>query len=332
MMDGIVDLALDDRRALFSETASRRGMTEAVVEKDFWVCYVLQKLCESDKLADKLRFKGGTSLSKVFGVIDRFSEDIDLVLSWETLTDKDPFEERSRTQQQRFLIEVREKARNYIAVAILPDLRGRISAKCNAVIDGEDAQTINITYPKTFESEYLRPEIKLEIGPVALGRPCREYTIRSFASEEFPDRFESPECTPKVISAERTFWEKALILHQEAHRTEEVGEQPLRYSRHYYDLMRLAQSEIKRKALKDIALLESVVDFSSRFFPRAWARYDLAGPPTFCLLPPEPVERMLRADYSRMLEMIYGERPAFDEILESLENLEDEINAQKEIG
>ena len=330
-MDSIINLPLDDRRALFSETANRRAMTEAVVEKDFWVCYVLQKLIESSTLDTELWFKGGTSLSKVFGLIDRFSEDIDLVLAWESLTDEDPFAERSNRKQERFLKTVRERARTHISEVILPELQNRISGSCTAEVDQDDSQAIIVTYPRTFESDYLRNEIKLEIGPVALSEPSSRYTIRPYAAEEFPDRFDSPECTPNVVCAERTFWEKAVILHQEAHRSPD-NPQPPRYSRHFYDMMRLAQSDIKGKALSKRRLLDTIVDFNTKFYSRAWARYDLAASPTFCLVPPEHVERSLRRDYDAMREMIYGERPTFDEILEHLNSLETEINTQEVAG
>jgi hypothetical protein len=130
----------------------------------------------------------------------------------------------------------------------------------------------------------------------------------------------------QVIKAERTFWEKATILHHETHRPEE-NPQPPRYSRHYYDLAKMAQSPIKAQALADAGLLASVVEFKQRFYPRGWARYDLAKPGTLRLVPDGHVLASVRSDYRAMGNMIFGEVPDFDEILAILQRLQEEINA-----
>ena len=138
--------------------------------------------------------------------------------------------------------------------------------------------------------------------------------------------FEQRECAVKVIKAERTFWEKATILHHEAHRPE-GNAQPPRYSRHYCDLARMAQSPVKEKALADPGLLASVVAFKQRFYPRGWARYDLAKPGTLVLVPEGHVLASVRSDYRAMANMIFGEMPHFDQILAVLQALQEEINA-----
>lgn len=156
--------------------------------------------------------------------------------------------------------------------------------------------------------------------------PHSEHTITPYAAEEFPDQFEEPQCPIRAIDAERTFWEKATILHQEAHRPEGAVV-PERYSRHYYDLSLMASDEkLQRTALGNLELLENVVLFKKKFYPRGWANYDAAKPGTFKLIPPAHILEVMEKDYAAMQEMIFGRCPSFEEIISSLTALENEIN------
>jgi len=143
--------------------------------------------------------------------------------------------------------------------------------------------------------------------------------------QEFPAVFDNTQCTVKVVKAERTFWDKATILHHEAHRPDESS-MPNRYSRHYYDLAKLANSAIKQSTLADTVLLANVVEFKQRFYPRGWARYDLAKHGSFRLIPKDKVLEAVKTDYQAMQNMIFGEVLALDSIMETLKSLEDEIN------
>jgi len=144
--------------------------------------------------------------------------------------------------------------------------------------------------------------------------------------------FKSPTCPINAIKAERTFWEKATILHAEAFRPEHKPHLA-RYSRHYYDLAMMARDEAtKSAALSDLELLHSVVVFKAKFYPSAWANYDLAKPGTFKLLPPDHNFKSLADDYKQMQVMFCGEVPAFDHLMETLQGLEDEINELEEAG
>jgi hypothetical protein len=198
---------------------------------------------------------------------------------------------------------------------------------CGCRVDADDPYVIDINYPAAFPDGYLRPEVPQEIGPLASWLPYEERRISCYAAEAFPKVFEQRECAVKVIKAERTFWEKATILHHEAHRPE-GSPQPPRYSRHYYDLAKMAQSTVKARALTDLGLLASVVEFKQRFYPRAWARYDLAQPGTLVLVPDGHVLTSVRSDYQAMGNMIFGEVPDFEEILAVLRALHEEINAR----
>lgn len=324
-MDRIVTLSADARSELFRETAARLGATPAVAEKDFWVTWVLGRLFADVDLSQCLLFKGGTSLSKVYGVIERFSEDIDLILDWRTVTGEDPRAQRSASAQERLNKAIDTEAQAYIAHELLPRVQATLGGHCTCAISTTDPHVIDIRYPAAFPDTYLRPELRLEIGPLAAWLPHEERAIRSYAAECFPAVFTSPTATVRVIRAERTFWEKATILHHEAHRPAGTL-QPSRYSRHYYDLARLDASPVKAAALADLALLHEVVAFKQRFYPRPWARYELAMPGSFRLVPAGEVLKTVRADYVSMADMIFGERPEFEEIMTTLAALESEIN------
>ncbi len=225
----------------------------------------------------------------------------------------------------RFNKKINRRASEYIGGNLLERLRVLFAhvPKIVATLDPSDPHTVSVSYPAAFEEAYLRPQVRLEIGPLASWTPSAPHTIRPYASEDFPRIFNRPSCRVIAIDAERTFWEKATILHQQAHRS---GGMPSRYSRHYYDLHRLAMSPVKEKALSNLALLDAVVEFKRRFYPSARARYDLARPGSFRLVPNPGHLAQLENDYRQMTVMIFGEAPAFHHILGTLVTLEADIN------
>lgn len=325
-MNSVAGLSEAKHRELFSGTAASKGTSPAIAEKDFWVSWVLLRLFTHPELSKKILFKGGTSLSKAFHLIERFSEDIDLVLDWRLLTNEDPKKERSKKQQNLFNETLRQKGQEYVQTKILPWVEDAVGKTCRTALDDKDRRVIHVYYPGVFEDQYLRADIRLELGPFSDWVPHGEYLISPYAAEVFPHLFSVPQCRVVTIKAERTFWEKAVILHQESFRTD-TQPMPLRYSRHYYDLAMMCRSKIKDEALRDLHLLEQVVEFNDRFFPRVWAHYELAKPGTMQLMPPAHFEKSLRSDYGDMRHMIFGSYPEFDEILNTLQALEREINS-----
>lgn len=241
---------------------------------------------------------------------------------------KDPLAGRSSTQQVKLNQEINKHAQAYIGGELLAQVVAVIDGVCRCEIDSDDPHVINIRYPGAFPDEYLRPEVRLEIGPLASWQPHEEHIISCYAAEEFPALFEKSECSVNVIRAERTFWEKATILHHEAHRPD-GNPQPSRYSRHYYDLAKMAESAVKDAALADLELLANVVEFKQRFYPRGWAQYDLAKPGTLRLVPEGDVLAAVEADYRAMANMIFGEVTGFSEIMTVLQTLQDEINGRQ---
>jgi hypothetical protein len=184
-----------------------------------------------------------------------------------------------------------------------------------------------VSYPAAFPDSYLRPEVRLEIGPLAAWVPSEVRRVSSYAAQQFPKLFAQGDFPVPVIRAERTFWEKATILHHEAHRPA-GSPQPARYSRHYYDLARMAASPVRAVALADLALLADVVAFKQRFYPRSWARYDLAAPGSLRLVPEGAVLAAVESDYGAMGQMIFGKIPSFAEIVSTLAELERDINSR----
>jgi len=272
-MNKIVNLSQQERNELFSETASSMNTTNSIVEKDFWVVWALGKIFADNRLNKILMFKGGTSLSKVFNLIGRFSEDIDLILDWREITPENPYKEHaSKNKQNKFNTQINEDAKVYIKDKLLPIVSEILAPHCSCII-ADDEFSINIKYPSAFGDNYLRPEILLEIGPLASWLPSDYFEIESFAANKFPRLFKTPKCKVNTIVAKRTFWEKATILHHESNRPDDSS-MPPRYSRHYYDLAMMAKSEVKNEALKDIKLLQNVVEFKERFYPRGWAKYE----------------------------------------------------------
>jgi hypothetical protein len=333
-MDKLAMGAAADRRDLFSESASKLGMSPVIVEKDFWVCWILKRLFADPQLKDQMVFKGGTTLSKVYGLIDRFSEDIDLVLDWRLLgygppQGDDPYRTLpSKTQRTRYNLEMNARAAEYIRENLLVQLSQLLATAPGIAIsvDATDPHTVNVRYPASFAAAYVRPEVRLEIGPLASWVPSGQQTIHPYAAEMFPKAFEEATCAVVAIRAERTFWEKATILHQEAHRP---GTIPARHSRHYYDVYKLAGSKIKDAAFSDLGLLKAVVEFKELFYSSSWARYDLAKPGSFRLSPPADQVPALARDYKEMQDMFFREPPNFSAILEALPRLEEEINSLK---
>jgi len=313
-------------------TAEAMKVHQAIIEKDFWVCWILDYLFQDSPWKDDLAFKGGTSLSKAFGAIERFSEDIDLILDWRLLgyTGTEAFKDRSGKKQDEFRDEVDSRLLNFLkndlTRVLETELRTRSGHETRIAQEGK---WILIEYPRSFSSEAIRPEIILEIGPRALAEPNEQKDIRSFVAEKFPALFTRQFTTVTTVLAERTFWEKATILHREAHKAN--GKNLHRHSRHYYDLYQLGQTPILDKALKRLDLLEEVVRFKMKFYRCPWAKYEDAKPGTLRLLPPDNNLFTLKRDYESMQAMIFGAIPKFDEIMEGLAAVETEINSRGRI-
>jgi len=347
-MHGIAIGSTTDRRALFTETARRHGLPAVIIEKDFWVCWALKQVMELEPIGPHLIFKGGTSLSKAFGIIQRFSEDIDLSIQRNYLGfagDTDPEWSTSKTKRAKSVLALRQNCNECVRTLLHPALNVRFQELLGSdgwalTTDEEDANTLNFIYPSAAPTgrsrgarswrtlPYLRSAIKLDFGAGSDPYPVNRYPISPYAAEAFPHVFREPACSVTVLEAERTFWEKATLAHAEYHRPADKST-PLRTSRHYYDLYQLAQHERGRRAVADRELLARVAEHKSVYFASGWAHYETAVSGGLRLVPNEARQKDLAHDYSLMRDMFFGPSPTFEEILATLQALEVEINASR---
>ncbi len=340
-MDRIAAAQSGERAELFRSSAAalRPERSPAIIEKDFWVCWALYRLYDVLRFRPQLIFKGGTSLSKAYKAIERFSEDVDLSLSRRDLgfaEGRDPEEAGiSRKESRRRIGALVATCRETIRERLLPELRADFTSVIGArgwsvELDAADPQTVIFAYPPSELAsrlpEAIRPAVRLEMGARSDDWPAEDREIRPDAAEAFPAAFEiAASCRAHVLDARRTFWEKATLLHAEFHRP--VGKAAADgLSRHHYDLCQLSQQDIGREALDRLDLLERVVVHKRLFFASAWAHYETAVPGSFHLVPPQERMPPLRADYARMREMIFGDAPAWEEIVGGLRELEDRMN------
>lgn len=331
-MNEFLKLSQKDRQDIFAFAQASLGIQDVILEKDFWVCYLLDILFHKSKYGEYFVFKGGTSLSKGYDVIQRFSEDVDLVLDWELLGYEGnyPWEERSNTKQDAFTKEVNGRAAKWINSELKDELteivrQDKVTGKF--FVDSLDPQTLIFEYPSLIPRElgYIQKTVRLEIGPLAAMMPVAFKNVQPYVATEMPQVFTGKNSI-KLVASERTFWEKATILHKEAYR--ENGRTPTRYSRHYYDLYRLIQTEIKEVALSRFDILRDVVDFKNKFYRAPVAKYELATPTEIRLYPQQNQIELLEQDYDQMKDMMFGQIPNFDEILIGLKELEEEIHAR----
>lgn len=328
----IAKLPMDERKIIFQNAAEKMGVNAAIVEKDFWVCLTLDYLFYRSPWKNAFTFKGGTSLSKAYGLIDRFSEDIDLILDWRVLgyDIHEPWEHRSNTQQQKFLKAGNERLFVFLRTKFLPafhdDMSAILGTKATVFITDDDAGTVHFAYPNAYADNSILREIRLEIGAMAAWTPAQNVSIRPYAADYYPAIFSQPSTLIRTTTPERTFWEKVTILHQEAYRPE-TSAIPSRYSRHYYDLYCMAHKGILDRALAQNGLLADVAEFKRTFYPRPWAKYELARIGTLKLYPAQHSIDRLRSDYKQMRSMIYGEYPDFEMLMSYIAELENTINS-----
>lgn len=324
------------RDEAFQETAAQLGMSKAIIEKDFWVCWSLKQLFALPSFGKQLIFKGGTSLSKAYDVIHRFSEDVDLSIDREQLGftgDRDPEDPNlSGNQQKKLLQELEAVAKEAVRDQLLAETQAafgsRLEHSFTLSVDPSDPQTILFAYPTLAESDagYVKPVVRFEFGARGVQLPAEHIEIAPYLHQAFPDLLADGLVGVKVLGVERTFWEKATILHMLFHQD---ATKPLadRMSRHYYDMAQLIGHDAKKRALGKLDLLTEVAHHKSVFFKSAWANYDEAKPGSLRLVPNAHLAAALRKDYAGMREMIIGDAPRFDEILATIETFETEINS-----
>ncbi|WP_353267990.1 nucleotidyl transferase AbiEii/AbiGii toxin family protein [Gemmatimonas sp.] len=337
----IITASVADRTDLFLATAQRLGTPLGNVEKDFWVCWTLGALYHRlPSEGPRLLFKGGTSLSKAYGLIRRFSEDIDVTVFRDDLGEEatvSNLESLSRKKRDAKLDAIRNACQQYITGPLRTALERQIiedtGGQGEVLIDPDDPdqQTLLVSYPAVTSpagDAYVRPVVRIESGAKSALDPNRLVTLRPYLADDV-DMPELAVPAVRTIEPGRTFWDKVVILHglrRWYDRRGRLRQEGQRISRHYYDLHCLLQSEIGSATLADRTLGAECVRHSRLFFDRP--DHDLASvtPGTFALKPHAGMTDALARDYRDMVGMIFGAPPTFDEVLTSIGAIEDAIN------
>lgn len=335
-----------DRRDVFLSAAARLGTPEQNVEKDFWVTWTLDVLFNGLPAGHpRFLFKGGTSLSKAYGLISRFSEDIDITVFREDLGQAASAQELtnlSRKKREARIDAIKYACRDYIQHTLakqFTEITQETLAQSNIEPNGPgvavdpddpDGQSLLFWYPTvtTGHGDYIRPAVKIESGAKSALDPHEELSIVPYISEEVP-RLRLAAAGVTTVVAERTFWDKIVILHGVRNWFEKRGVlrgQGQRVSRHYYDVHRIFQSELGARAVANRELGTDCVAHARMFFNSPDLGLDRAAPGMFSLSVTEAMLGELRRDYARMTGMIIGAPPEFDEVMASVAAVENEIN------
>ena len=332
-MPDFLRLELGEQADILTAISTRTGRSAQVLQKDVWVCWALRELFSIDA-GVRMAFKGGTSLSKVFGLIHRFSEDVDVTLDYRDLIpDANPFEPHvSKSQIKRLSDDLKEHVKAFVHDHIVPTLSASFSdltGEEGLVEVSEDGEKVWLHYPSPLNrtSGYIRDSVLLEFGGRNVTEPNGPHTIRPFLADAVPE-LEYPVAEVTVLDPERTFWEKATLVHVECNRQRKGRAD--RRSRHWYDLVMLGRSEIGREAMSN-----------RPFASRKWLRTNrcssmramrIMGPacPEISDWVPDPALRAeLERDYKEMIEagMFDVDPPMFAEIVDTLEEYEGRINS-----
>jgi hypothetical protein len=320
------------RRAVLKDVSGRTGLAMNAIEKDWWVTLSL-RACFLTPWKDNLVFKGGTSLSKAWGLIERFSEDIDLVLDREVLGFKG---ELTKSQIKK----LREKAAAFIAAEFLSILNAtlldigvdpkilRLEIQPGGVAD-RDPQILQLYYRSVLEpNDYLADKVTIEIGARSLLEPASERAVHSIIGIEMPDQpFSSKPYYILTVDPRRTFFEKIFLLHEEFSKSKETIRHE-RMSRHLYDLEKLMDSPFGHAAVANPDLYKLIVQHRERYTPIRGLDYSRHAPGSVDFIPPPEVLDHWERDYGLMQQaMIYGESPSFKVLLERMKELQKRIRA-----
>jgi len=330
----------NDRADAFLAASQRIGANVQHVEKDFWVCWTLDMLYHRlPSGGPRLLFNGGTSLSKGYGLINRFSEDIDITAFREDLkqaASAEELEALSGKKRKERLDAIRDACRTWVR----GELRDGVSKRVVEFLAEEgrvelddtdpDGQTLLVLYPSIVraDSEYVRPTVRIECGAKSALDPHGQTTVRPYIAEEVPAlKILVPEIT--TIEPIRSFWDKAVITHGLRRWFEirgELRQEGQRISRHYYDLHCLLNSAVGVAALASENLAADCVRHARLFFNRP--DFDLASAQrgSWAIEPSAGMLERLQADYAKTIPMIFGQAPAFEEIIASMKKINDSAN------
>lgn len=334
--------SVQERRVIITEAATRLRVAALIMEKDFWVGWLLGRLFSMPAFTGQLLFKGGTSLSMVFGAVRRFSEDIDLAILPAALGfEEGYFDDAPSSSQRRKRMEELAHASETYVQRLQPVLEAEIASILGAGPGGtswlsyeidSNAGTPNLwfTYPSVTSqtSAYIAKRVKLEFGSLTNQQPSVQAVARTLLAGVLPEgAFADLTASVVALDVARTFWEKATILHAEHHRPEHLPVRD-RFARHYSDFAALwLQDSARMAGLARLDLLADVAVHKGRYFASGWANYATATPGTLKLVPPPYRWAAIGDDYVKMRPMFMTEPPPFTDLMEQLAQAEQVLNA-----
>ena len=342
-MRALLKLEAEQRAEVFRVAEQELGLPAHVLEKDFWVTYLLDALFRQLELPVGMMFKGGTSLSRCYDVIERFSEDIDLALDRGDLGfdgDNAPEVQSSATKAKRKLKELQAAGTQYVADSLYPAIHAYLECDLretfSITVDEHTPDNILFFYPRCLDdadygdTNYVKPVVLIETGTKAAHEPVDEIHISPLITqaenviEAIPSIGEDG-TTVRTLRIERTFWEKVTFLHQQnsCNDPEKVKD---RLGRHLYDIAMIVNSEYGEHCLETLELLKKVAYHKSIYFKQGGVDYIEAGSGALRLSLTPELEPAFREDYGRMDEMFYGEPPQFDDIVTELGRIEYLVN------
>ena len=327
---------LVDRLAMLQQTEIEHfGINQVAIEKDWWVTVTLKALFQTE-CHEALIFKGGTSLSKGFNIIERFSEDIDLAIGHSFFG----INKTSKNQRDK----LRKKAREYIHGTLSSQLDARLkdmgitgyrienitqvqdkNGEWKVIDSDKDPSVILLHYPSIVEDtiSYIPPRVKIEISCLSMDEPTEERQIRSLIGETFEDEDSDANSNIRTVVPTRTFLEKLFLLAEEFQKEKPRS---VRMSRHLYDLEKLMDTEYGREALADSSLYDAIVEHRKAYYALKYANYDLHNPETINFMIPKKEMEVWKADYADMQRFfIYGESLEFDTLMQRMKELQKKV-------
>lgn len=330
-----IDIPTEDQKALLDSLQTKIGLKSAIIEKDWWVTTVLRSLFKLPYTAH-LSFKGGTSLSKCWHLIERMSEDIDIGITREYLgysgeLSKNQISDKLRRASCTFVRETLQfDLQNQMVVdGVNP---GKFNIKVNITpVSTTDPEVIFVEYEsQTSSIPYIPTAVKIEVSGRSMSEPVAEVKVHSMIDEYMPNTpFMEEKFTVRAVLPQRTFLEKVFLLHEEFSKADDQI-RVNRMSRHLYDLYKMLNTSAFEKALSDNDLFSQVTDHRRKFIGLKGFDYDTLRRGTINIVPPECVYSKWKEDYETMqAEMIYGESISFDEMISELKRLNEIINSDK---
>ncbi|GAB3016177.1 nucleotidyl transferase AbiEii/AbiGii toxin family protein [Niabella terrae] len=329
-----INLADEQKLQVLEQVENAIGIPAFVVEKDWWVCIILKAVFQS-KYADSITFKGGTSLSKAYNLIDRFSEDIDLIidrhlLGFDQLESKTQIKKLRRASGNFINNEFRMELVNQMDQLGI-DLKQYEIRYNDYIDDTSDPNTLEIHYQSIVPTDnaYIQQRVLLEMGARSLSEPFETKSIISFIDHHYKDLgFTKPSFDVQVVVPTRTFIEKVLLLHEEFSKPADKIRTD-RLTRHLYDLDRIMRAEYGEMAIVDDELFETIVQHRKTVTPLRGMDYSNHARGKLSIIPPDAIVEKWEVDYKTMQEnMIMGKSLKWEELLDKIREIEERFNGR----